>query len=346
MISQLHDATAFHFGSDNYAGVHPEVLEALATANGGHVLAYGDDPYTERFREVVREQFGERAEAYPVFNGTGANVVALQAMLPRWGTVQCTSAAHINTDEQGAPERIGGIKLLPVASASGKLTPELLIAPDPDDVHRASPQVVSASNSTELGTVYSPEEFSRLADAAHAAGMFVHLDGSRIANAAAAQGGSLAELAAGADVISLGATKNGALAAEAVIVVNPDAVRGTDYLRKITTQLASKQRFVSAQLLALYEGDLWRRNAEHANAKARELGARLAELPGVEVPLEVEANAVFPVLPEGVADRARERSGLRFYDWPPMPGAVRLMASWDTPDESVDALVDAIRAAL
>lgn len=346
VISPLHDANQYHFGSDNYAGVHPQVLEAIGAVNGGHVLAYGDDPYTQHFQALVREWFGEQAEAYPVFNGTGANVVALQAMLPRWGTALCTTAAHINTDEQAAPERVGGIKLVPIEAPGGKLLPELLIEGDPDDVHRASPQVVSVSNSTELGTVYSPDEFARLAEAVHRAGMFLHLDGSRLSNAAAAQGVSIAELAAGADVISLGATKNGALGAEAVVVVNPDAVAGTAYLRKITTQLASKQRFVSAQLLAMFEGDLWRRNAEHANGQARELGRRLAELPGVEVPLQVEANAVFPVLPEGLADRVRANSEVRFYDWPPMPGAVRLMASWDSPDAAIDALVEAIRAEL
>lgn len=346
MFAALHDPRLVHFGSDNYAGVHPEILDAIAVANGGHLVGYGDDVYSRRLEEVLRGEFGEDARVYPVFNGTGANVVALQALTPRWGTVQCAETAHINTDEQGAPERIGGVKLLPTVAPGGKLVPELLSEPDPSDVHRPFAQVISVSNSTELGTVYSPAEFTRLADAAHERGMTVHLDGSRLSNAAAAQGVRLGELAQGADVISLGATKNGALAAEAVVVVNQDAVHGTEFVRKLTTQLASKARFLAAQLLALFEGDLWRRNAEHANRQARILGERLRELPGVEVPLEVEANAVFPVLPEGVADRVRANSGLRFYDWPAMPGSVRLMTAWDTPDAAIDALIEAIRAEL
>ncbi|SJM58845.1 low specificity L-threonine aldolase [Gulosibacter sp. 10] len=341
----LHDPERIHFGSDNYAGAHPLVLEALARANGGHVPGYGGDPYTERLRELVRERFGERAEVFPVFNGTGANVVALQALTPRWGGVLAAASAHINTDEQGAPERVGGLKILGLPTETGRLEPEQVAgaaaAADPDDPHRAYPHVLSFSNSTEFGTVYSAEQARALVAAAKEAGMLVHLDGSRIANAAAANGLGLAEAVEGADVVSLGGTKNGGLIAEAVVVREPDAVRGVEHIRKFSMQLASKQRFIAAQLLALYEGDLWLENARHANRQARRLAEALRGAPGCEVPLPVEANAVFARLEPGVADAVRAR-GIGFYDWPALPGVVRLMTAWDTPDSAIERLVEEI----
>ena len=336
------DATRYHFGSDNYAGVHPEVLEAIASANGGHVVGYGDDPYTERLQEVIRAEFGEDAVGYPVFNGTGANVVSLQSMLPRWGAVAIAATAHVNTDENAAPERVGGIKLLPTPSRDGRLDPSALASmrADTTDVHAAQALVASFSNTTELGTVHSPAQVRAIVEAAHAAGMRVHCDGSRLSNAAAAAGVGLGELTEGVDVISLGATKIGALAVECIVVRDPAAAPGIEFLRKIDLQLASKQRFLSAQLLALFEGDLWRRNALHANGMAAYLGEQLARIPGVELNGRPEANALFPVLPPGVADAVRER-GWRFYDWPPAatPGCVRLMTAWDTPRDAVDAFV-------
>src|SRR6476661_4385490 len=264
-IPRLHDASVRGFASDNYSGVHPEVLAALAAANEGHQVSYGEDDYTARLQQLMEEHFGEGIECFPVFNGTGANVLSLQALLRRWGAVICAATAHINSDENGAPERIGGIKLLPVPTPDGKLTPELIDAEawGWGDEHRAQPLVVSITQTTELGTCYTPDEVRAIADHAHSLGMRVHLDGARISNAAATLGTDLSAFTgeAGVDVLSLGGTKNGALAAEAVVVVNPelaaDPALGLIHVRKLSMQLSSKMRFVSAQLIALYGTDLW-----------------------------------------------------------------------------------------
>lgn len=342
MTERLHDPNLYHFGSDNYAGAHPKVLEALASANDGHVHSYGDDPYTRRLGEVVRERFGQRAEIYPVFNGTGANVVALQALTPRWGGVFTAASAHINTDEQAAPERLAGLKVLTSPAEDGRLTPEdverAATSTAKDDPHRAYPHVLSFSNSTEFGTVYSLAHTRALVAKAKAHGMRIHLDGARLANAAAATGASLDALSNGVDVISLGGTKIGGLIAEAIVVREPDAVAGIEIIRKFSMQLASKQRFVAAQLLALFDGDLWLENALHANAQAEKLASRLRDTRGCEVPLPVEANAVFARLAPGVADAVRA-TGIAFYDWPALPGVVRLMTAWDTPDRAIDRLI-------
>ncbi|WP_105566364.1 threonine aldolase family protein [Microbacterium halophytorum] len=347
----LHDPAQRGFASDNYSGIHPEVLEAIAAANGGHQSAYGYDAYTDRLREVIRGHFGDRAEAFPVFNGTGANVVALQSMLPRWGAVIAPQTAHINTDEGAAPERVAGIKLLPFPTVDGKLTPAHIdeALANRLDEHNAQPRVVSITQSTELGTLYTADEIRAIADRAHAAGLTVHMDGSRIANAAAALGAPLREFTtdAGVDVLSLGGTKNGALAAEAIVAIDPDAADGLIYLRKFDMQLASKMRFVSAQLLALYDGDLFLRSAAHANAMAARLRDGLNALIGAGAIAGVSVadgpvNGVFATLPEGVADRLRDR--FHFYDWDASRGEVRWMCSFDTTESDIDALVAAVAA--
>ncbi|WP_307807405.1 low specificity L-threonine aldolase [Naasia sp. SYSU D00948] len=345
---RLHDPAVRTFASDNYAGVHPEVLAALADANGGHQVSYGEDAYSGRLAEVVKESFGERAETFPVFNGTGANVVGLTAMMPRWGAVITTGTAHIHTDEAGAPERVSGLKLLPVGTPDGKLTPELIAteAWGWGDEHRAQPLVVSITQSTELGTVYSVDEIRAVTEYAHEHGMAVHMDGARIWNAAAALGVSLREFTtdAGVDVLSLGGTKNGLLGAEAVVVLNPDRAEGILYLRKLSMQLASKLRFMSAQLLALFEDDLGLRSAAHANAMAQRLRESLEGTPGLSFSQPSDANAVFAVLDNAAADRIRRR--YRFYDWDRAAGQVRWMCSFDTSEEDVDAFVAAVREEL
>jgi len=342
-VTTLHDPDHRDFGSDNYAGAHPEVLAAIAAANGGHQTSYGADAYTARLQEVVRAHLGEQAVAYPVLNGTGANVLALQSMLPRWGAVICAEQAHINTDENGAPERVGGLKLLTVPTPDGKLTPELVErqAWGFGDEHRAQPGVVSITQSTELGTVYTPDEVRALADQAHGLGMRLHVDGARLANAAAGLDLPLRAFTTdvGVDALSLGGTKNGLLFGEAVVVIDPAAADGLVFQRKVDMQLASKMRFVSAQLVALYEGDLWLRSAVHANAMAGRLAAGLAQVPGVHITQRVQANGVFVVLPDGLADRLRET--WRFYDWDVATGEVRLMCAFDTTPDDVDAFVAA-----
>jgi threonine aldolase len=332
------------FASDNYAGVHPEVLAAIAAANLGHQVAYGQDAYTHRLNEVMAEHFGRPVEVFPVFNGTAANVLALQSALPRWGAVICSENAHINTDENGAPERVAGLKLLPVPTPDGKLTPDLVDrqAWGWGDEHRAQPLVVSITQTTELGTCYTAQEIAALCEHAHGLGMRVHLDGARIANAAAWLDLPLRAFTAdvGVDLLSFGGTKNGLLGAEAVVVLDPQASTGLTYLRKMNMQLASKMRFISAQLVALLEGDLWLRSAQHANAMAQRLHDGVAGLPGVTVVRPVQSNAVFAVLAPEVADRLRER--FRFYDWDRATGEVRWMCAFDTTEADVDAFVDAL----
>lgn len=353
-LSSLHDPDWRGFASDNYAGVHPEVLTALAAANGGHQVAYGEDRYTARLRDVIGEHFGRRAEVFPVFNGTGANVISLTSVLPRWGAVIAASTAHIHTDEAGAPERMTGIKLLTVAAPDGKLTGDLIEreAWGWGNEHRAQPLAVSITQATELGTLYSPAEVRAVADHSHRRGMAVHMDGSRLWNAAAALGVPLGEFTtdAGVDVLSLGGTKNGLLGVEAVVVLDPDRATGLSYLRKLTMQLASKMRFASAQLLALFDDDLGLRSAAHANAMAARLRAALeagiadGTLPGLAFTQDTAANAIFVTLPTDAADRIRER--VRFYDWDRSRGEVRWMTAWDTTEEDVDGFVAAVREEL
>ncbi|MFI8764151.1 threonine aldolase family protein [Streptomyces sp. NPDC053792] len=343
-----HDPSVRGFASDNYAGAHPEVLAALALANEGHQVAYGEDQYTEHLQRIMHSHFGPTAEAFPVFNGTGANVTALQALTDRWGAVICAETAHINVDEGGAPERMGGLKLLTVPTPDGKLTPELIDrqAWGWEDEHRAMPQVVSITQNTELGTVYTVEEIRAIVEHAHAKGMKVHLDGARIANAAASLDVPMRAFtnAVGVDVISYGGTKNGMLFGEAVVVLNPDAVSHMKHLRKLSMQLASKMRFVSVQLEALLAKDLWLRNARHANAMALRLAAGVRELDGVEILYPVQANAVFARLPHEVSRRLQER--FRFYFWDEAAGDVRWMCAFDTKEDDVDAFLQALKEEL
>lgn len=343
-----HDPEVRGFASDNYAGTHPEILAALALANGGHQVAYGGDDYTEHLQRVIRSHFGPRAHAYPVFNGTGANVVALQALTDRWGAVIAAESAHINVDEGGAPERVGSLKLLTVPTEDGKLTPELIDrqAFGWEDEHRAMPQVVSITQSTELGTVYTPDEIRAICDHAHQHGMLVHLDGARLANASASLDVPMRALTnvPGVDVVSFGGTKNGMLFGEAVVVLDPDAVRRMKHIRKLSMQLPSKMRFVSVQLEALLAGDLWLRSARHANSMAARLAAGVREVPGVEILYPVDANAVFARLPHEVSERLQKR--YRFYFWDERAGEVRWMCSFDTTEEDVDGFLAALREEL
>ena len=347
-LATLHDDSQRGFASDNYSGVHPEVLAAIAAANGGHQVAYGEDVYTERLQEVVREHFGAQAQAFPVFNGTGANIVGLQAVTDRWEAVICTQTAHIHVDECAAPERMAGLKLLTVPTPDGKLTPELIdiAAIRFDDEHMAQAKVVSITQSTELGTVYTVDEIRAIADHVHSLGMVLHVDGARMSNAAAALGATFKEMITdtGVDICSFGGTKNGLLLGEMVIVVNPEVVKGVKYLRKSSMQLASKMRFVSAQFLALLEGDLWRRGAAHANAMAARLSEAVGEVEGVQIVRPVQANAVFALLPREVSERLMRR--FRFYFWDDATGEVRWMCTFDTTEEDVDTFVAALREEL
>lgn len=339
-----HDATSRGFASDNYSGIHPEVLEAIAAATGGHQTSYGDDDYTAALQLAIQRHFGPQATAYPVFNGTGANVVSLQAATTRWGAVICSETAHINVDECGAPEKMAGLKLMTVPTPDGKLTPALIDreARGFTDEHRAQPQVVSLTQSTELGTLYTIDELSAICEHAHSAGMMVHLDGARISNAAVSLGAEFADFTTkvGIDILSFGGTKNGLMMAEAVVVLNPTLDNHVKYIRKSSMQLGSKMRFLSAQLLALLEGDLWRRNATRSNAMAQRLATAVADIPGVQVTRPVQANAVFAILPAEVTRRLQQQ--FRFYVWDESTGEVRWMTTFDTTEGDVDTFAAAI----
>lgn len=353
---------AIHFASDNYAAVHPEVMDAMSAVNIGHDAAYGADAATAAFDAAIAAEFGDHAQGFPVFNGTGANVISLMALSPRWGGVVASEHAHIHRDENGAPERVGGLKILEVPAPDGRIDASSLDAwaADMGDEHRAQPMVVSLTQSTELGTVYSLEALAALVERAHALGMRVHVDGARLANAAAALGVSLSQACAGADVVSLGGTKNGAMGAEAVVVLAPDLrerfAADLPYLRKSTMQLGSKMRYTSAQLTALLTSKddagepLWRRNAAHANAMAALLRTRLEPLAAagtIRFTQATEANAVFVEMPRALAEHTRQR--FRFYDW--QPGStpdmveVRLMGAWDTRVDDCDAFAELIGTA-
>jgi len=350
-VIQLHDVTARSFASDNYAGAHPEVLAAIAQANGGHQSSYGADVYTEHLQGVMAEHFGAGVQAFPVFNGTGANVLSLQAILPRWGAVICAETAHINTDENAAPERVGGLKLLTVPTPDGKMTPELIDrqAWGWGDEHRAQPLAVSITQTTELGTAYSVAEITAIAEHVHSKKMLLHMDGARISNAAASLGLGFADFTskAGIDLLSFGGTKNGLLYGEAIIVMAPgDGAVGhaLPFLRKLNMQLTSKMRFVSAQLIALLEGDLWLRSAQRANAMAARLAAGVALLDGVQITQPVQANAVFAILDPAVAHQLRQ--AFKFYDWNPATGEVRWMCAYDTTEADVDAFLAELKSLL
>lgn len=336
------------FASDNNAGAHPEVLAALARANAGHVRAYGDDPYTAAARARIREQLGGSAEAFFVFNGTGANVLGLQAVMRPHEAVICSDFAHINVDECGAPERYVGCKLLGVATPDGKLTPALVASrlAGIGVEHHVQPRVVSISQSTEYGTVYTPGELRALADFAHENGLRLHVDGARIANAAAALDLPLRAITAdaGVDVLSFGGTKNGLLGGEAVVFFDPADAAEFRFIRKQGMQLASKMRFVAAQFDALLTDDLWLRSARHANAMAERLEERVRRIDGVTITQPVDANAVFAIVPRQAIPVIQER--FFFYVWNEERSEVRWMASWDTTAGDVDEFAATIARAV
>jgi threonine aldolase len=336
------------FASDNSATVHPEVLAAIARVNVGHVFGYGHDDYTRSVEALVGGQFSPTARVFFVFNGSGANVLSLRASCGPAQAVICTETAHVNVDECGAPEAIAGVKLLTVSGEDGKLTPELVESrlERIGDEHAVQPRVVSVSECTELGTLYTPAELRALADLAHDRGLVLHVDGARLSNAAAALGVSLAAITTdcGVDIVSFGGTKNGLLGGEAVIVLREELASGFEYLRKQTLQLASKMRYLAAQFEALIEDQLWLRCAQHANEMAGRLAAELQRVDGVTITRPVQTNAVFAILPPAV--RERLQSEFDFYVWDEATGEVRWMCSWDTTPEDVEQFAEAVRTSL
>lgn len=336
------------FASDNFAGVHPDVLAAIGNVNQGHAMAYGGDEVTERVSARFRELFAAPVESFLVWSGTGANIVALAGLLKPFEAVVCAATAHINVDECGAAERILGCKLILIPTADGKITPES-IRPHLHafgNEHHAQPKVVSITQSTEYGTLYSVEEIQDIAAFAHGNGMFLHVDGARIANAAAALDVSLKELITdtGVDVLSFGGTKNGMMGGEAVVFLRPDLAKDAKYYRKQLTQLPSKMRYIAAQFEVLLSNELWLNNARHSNAMAQRLATEVARVPGVEITQPVAVNAVFARIAK---DRiAPLQAEMFFWPWNEEAGEVRFMTAWDTTEEDIAAFVALLRTHL
>ena len=325
------------FASDNNAGIHPEILKAIAMVNQGHVVGYGADPYTAIMVNTFREHFGADAEVFVVFNGTGANTLSLQALTRSYQAVLCAASAHIYTDECGAPEKFSGCKLIPLSTADGKLTVDMVrhAYHGIGDEHHVQPRVISITQATEMGTVYRPEEIRALAEFAHTREMYLHVDGARLANAAAALGQTLRQATRdlGVDVLSFGGTKNGIMGGEAVVFFRPELAHDFLYWRKQSMQLASKMRFISAQLGALLTNDLWLTNARQANRMAKLLEQEVRKIPRLKIVYPVEANGVFAKIPQEAIAKIQDR--YFFYVWNEEESVVRWMCSFDTTEEDV-----------
>jgi threonine aldolase len=339
-------AGAKYFISDNASGVHPEVMAALASANHGHAVAYGHDAHTAQATALLREHFGGPPEILFVLTGTGANVLALQCMLHSYEAVICADCSHLNRDECGAPEKFIGAKLLSAPTREGKLYPELIepLLRDTGMVHRAQPRVVTISQCTEWGTVYTLDELKSLAGYCHARGLRLHVDGARLCNAAAALDAGLAAMTAecGIDVLSFGGTKNGLMGAEAVIFFDQALAPAAGFYRKQATQLSSKMRFVAVQFQALLSNDLWRRNARHANAMAARLSGAVSGIDAVKLVMPVETNAIFARL--SPAHIAELQAAAVFAVWDTAQSIVRWMTSFDTTEDEVDSFAERIRS--
>lgn len=336
------------FASDNNAGVHPKVMEAIAAANDGHVVAYGDDPYTDEAVKLFREQFGKDVDIYFVFGGTGANVLGLKAVTEPHHAIICAETAHINVDECGAPEKFTGCKLLSLPTKNGKITVEQML-PFLDAVgfeHHVQPRVISVSQSTEMGTLYQPRELKKLSEFAHKNGMLLHMDGARIANAAASLRKNFRSLTrdVGVDVLSFGGAKNGMMYGEAIVFFDQSLAKDFKYTRKQGTHLPSKMRFISAQFSALLSNDLWRVNAEHANDMAKLLAQELGRIPQVELTQPVESNGVFARLPKKYIATLQKR--YFFYVWNEQTSEVRFMTSFDTTPDDISDFVALVKKTL
>ena len=333
------------FGSDNHSGISPEVVKAIADANVEHALAYGDDEYCARVEKLFKQHFGEQAVVSFVFNGTGANTMAIDAMVRSHEAVICAETAHVNVDECGAPQRIVGCRLLTVDTPDGKLTPELVMTRMHGFgfEHHSQPKAITITQSTELGTLYTISEIKALADLAHSHNMYLHLDGARLANAAVALNCTFKEMTtdAGVDIVSFGGTKNGLMIGESVVFLNPVLANDYKYRRKQGLQLCSKMRFLAVQFAAYFKDELWRKNAEHSNRMAHLLYDKVKDIPQVKVVYPVQVNGVFVQLPREVWTELQKQ--YFFYDWDIDNDVVRWMCSFDTTEEDIENFVDALK---
>lgn len=329
------------FASDNYAGIHPEILQAIVQANQGHATAYGADEWTQKAIEKFKEHFGNTIDVHFVFNGTAANVLGLAALSQSFNAIICAQTAHINVDECGAPEKFTGSKLFTVPTEHGKLSVKAIqhYLQRIGDQHHSQAKIISITQATEFETVYTPEEIKILADFAHAHNMFLHMDGARIANAAAYLKLPLRAITTdvGVDVLSFGGTKNGMMLGEAVVFFNPTLSHNFKYVRKQGMQLASKMRFIAAQFITLLSDNLWLKNAEHSNAMAQRLAQALATIPKISITRPVQANGVFAIIPPEYIPQLQAQ--YPFYVWDEETSEVRLMASFDTTQEDIDGFI-------
>jgi threonine aldolase len=333
------------FGSDNNAGVHPEILKELSSVNQGHVTGYGSDIYTEQAQNLFKELLGSATETFFVFTGTAANVLGLSGITRSWNSVITVSTAHLEQDECGAPEKFIGCKVLVVDTPDGKITPGLIEKHMHgfDFEHHSQPKVISVTQSTEMGTVYTSAEITKIADFAHSRGMLLHMDGARIANAAVYLNLPFKAFTtdAGVDVLSFGGTKNGMMFGESVCFLKPGLSTDFKYLRKQGMQLASKMRFISAQYIAYFKNDLWKKCATHSNDMARFLAENLKKIPDVKITQEVQSNGVFVMISAEIAEKIRER--YFFYPWDEKRSEWRLMCSWDTQEKDIEDFITLLK---
>jgi threonine aldolase len=336
------------FASDNNAGIHPNILKEIISSNAGHVIGYGSDAYTERALNIFKEHFGSYTETYFVFTGTAANVLGLSSITRSWNSIITASTAHLEGDECGAPEKFIGCKVLVVDTPDGKITPELIDKHmhGLDFEHHSQPKVISITQATEMGTVYTVAEITKIASFVHAGGMLLHMDGARIANASVALNLPFKAFTtdAGVDVLSFGGTKNGMMFGESICFLKPGLSSDFKYIRKQGMQLASKMRFISAQYIGYFRNDLWKSNASNSNAMARMLGEQLKQIPEVKVTQEVQSNGVFVRMPADVADKMRDH--YFFYPWDEKRSEFRLMCSWDTKKEDIEDFIRILKKEL
>ncbi len=333
------------FASDNNAGIHPEILKELNNVNQGHTLGYGHDVYTIKAEEIFREEFGDNIETFFVFTGTAANVLGISGVTRSWNSIIAASTAHLESDECGAPEKFTGCKVLTVDTPDGKINPELIShhVQGFGFEHHAQPKVISITQSSEMGTVYTPEEIRTIAEFAHSNNMLLHMDGARIANAAVSLNLPFREFTSevGVDLLSFGGTKNGLMFGEAICFLRPGLADDFKYIRKQGMQLASKMRFISAQFIAYFHNDLWKRSAMHANNMAQILAEKIADIKGISITQKVEANGIFVLMSPSVAEKLKEK--YFFYTWNEKISEYRLMTSWDTQEEDIDDFIRLLR---
>jgi len=336
------------FASDNYAGVHPVIMEALLRANTGHASSYGSDEFTQRAIARFKEHLGEDIEVFFAYNGTGANVLGLSAMMQSYNSIICSDLAHINVDESTAPEKFMGCKLVTIPTIDGKIYPEQIEERirRVDDQHHPQARVISISQTTEYATVYTIDEIKAISTVARKHNLYLHMDGSRISNAAASLGQSLRAITrdAGVDVLSFGGTKNGMMFGEAVVFFNTALARSFKFIRKQGMQLHSKMRFIGAQFDALLTEDLWKKNAAHANAMAKLLEKSLREFPGVKITQSVDANGIFAIIPPAAVPALQDVH--YFYVWNERLSEVRLMCSFDTTEDDIRSFAQVLKKVL